>query len=257
MTKVVISQPNFFPWVGMFEQIRLCDIYVHYDDVQFSKGSFVNRVQIKCPDSVRWMTLPLAKLHLGQRINEVLIDQRQDWRQRHRELLTQAYRDTPSFDDMMQLVSHVYGAKMSSPPTSLCELAVKSLETTIAYFDLCPATTFLTSSKLGIAGSSSQRVLDVVKAVGGDVYITGHGASRYLDHEMFEANGVAVEYINYQKRPYPQGYGEFTPYVTTLDLVANVGRAGREWFCSGTMPWREFLAAQSATPSSPQSNLSK
>ena len=47
MTTVVISQPMFFPWVGMFEQIALADVYVHYDDVQFSKGSFTNRVQLK------------------------------------------------------------------------------------------------------------------------------------------------------------------------------------------------------------------
>ena len=50
MTVVVISQPMLFPWVGMFEQIRLADVYVHYTDVQFSKGSFVNRVQIKTAD---------------------------------------------------------------------------------------------------------------------------------------------------------------------------------------------------------------
>ena len=45
--KVVISQPMLFPWVGMLEQIMLADVFVHYADVQFSKGSFTNRVQIK------------------------------------------------------------------------------------------------------------------------------------------------------------------------------------------------------------------
>jgi hypothetical protein len=39
---VVISQPMFFPWVGMLEQLKLADTYVHYDDVQFEKGSFSN-----------------------------------------------------------------------------------------------------------------------------------------------------------------------------------------------------------------------
>ena len=34
---VVISQPMLFPWVGMLEQVRLADSYVHYSDVQFSK----------------------------------------------------------------------------------------------------------------------------------------------------------------------------------------------------------------------------
>ena len=56
MTRVVISQSMLFPWVGLLEQMRLADVFVHYDDVQFSKGSFVNRVQVKTPDGVRWMT---------------------------------------------------------------------------------------------------------------------------------------------------------------------------------------------------------
>ena len=72
--KVVISQPMFFPWVGMFEQIRLADIYVHYGDVRFSKGSYVNRVQIKTAQGVRWLTVPLQGVSLGQVIEQVRIN---------------------------------------------------------------------------------------------------------------------------------------------------------------------------------------
>ena len=37
----------FLPWSGLFNQIAMSDLFIHYDDVQFSKGSFVNRVQLK------------------------------------------------------------------------------------------------------------------------------------------------------------------------------------------------------------------
>ena len=43
---LVISQPMYFPRVGMLEQIRLADHFVYYDDVQFSRGGFSNRVQL-------------------------------------------------------------------------------------------------------------------------------------------------------------------------------------------------------------------
>ncbi|MBC8123824.1 MAG: WbqC family protein, partial [Gemmatimonadaceae bacterium] len=59
MNTVVISQPMLFPWIGMFEQICLADVYVHYDDVQFSKGSFSNRVQVKSASGSKWITVPL------------------------------------------------------------------------------------------------------------------------------------------------------------------------------------------------------
>ena len=47
MTTVVISQPMYFPWPGFFELIAAADVYVHLDDVQFSKGGFTNRIQLK------------------------------------------------------------------------------------------------------------------------------------------------------------------------------------------------------------------
>ena len=44
---VVISQPMYFPWVGFLSQISMASTIIWLDDVQFSKGSFTNRVQIK------------------------------------------------------------------------------------------------------------------------------------------------------------------------------------------------------------------
>jgi hypothetical protein len=233
--RVVISQPMFFPWVGLFEQVRLADAYVHYDDVQFSKGSFVNRVQIKTPRGSEWLTVPLANLHLGQEIRSVELRD-DDWRERHVAFLERSFEGAPFASEAIGLVRQVY----EQHHTLLGELSIVSMETVCGYFGFAPRTGFQRSSALGIGGSSWERVLAVVKHLGGDVYVTGHGAKQYLGHEAFEAAGVRVEYMDYQRRPYAQLHGEFTPYVSILDLIANRGRAGAEVICSGTMPWREF-----------------
>ena len=80
-----------------------------------------------------------------------------------------------------------------------------------------------------------------VKHLGGDTYITGHGAQHYLDHELFAREGVHVEYMNYQKREYRQLHGAFTPYVSILDLIANEGRDGLKVITSGTVYWKDFI----------------
>jgi hypothetical protein len=97
------------------------------------------------------------------------------------------------------------------------------------------------SNALGIDGASSSRVLDIVLALGGRRYITGHGARNYLDHGLFEEAGVRVEYMDYQRLPYPQQHGQFTPYVSVLDLIANCGPEGRKFICSGSVYWKEFI----------------
>lgn len=237
MKRVAISQPMFFPWVGLFEQIRLVDIFVYYDDVQFSKGSFVNRVQIKTSKGSQWLTVPLKNFRLGQLIKDVVTEDGRDWRRSHLDVLAQVYAKAPFADEMLAVVKRVY----ERPLANLSGLVISSMDAICEYFDLGAHTQFLVSSQIGIQGKSSQRVLDIVKHLGGDVYITGHGARNYLEHELFEANGIRVEYMNYQKKPYPQLYGEFNPYVSVLDLIANTGRGGRDVICSGTIYWRNFV----------------
>lgn len=236
MKRVVISQPMFFPWVGMFEQTRLADVYVHYDDVQFSKGSFTNRVQLKTARGSEWLSVPLRDLRLGQKIREVAVDDRQHWHQRHLQLLAESYAAAPFVTEMLTLAKDVY----DQPAATISELAIASTEAVWSYFPSTRPKQVLRASALGIGGQSSRRVLDVVKHVGGTHYLTGHGARHYLDHALFEAEGVQVEYIDYQKLPYPQQHGEFTPFVSVLDLVANVGQDGARFMVSGTVGWKKF-----------------
>ncbi len=237
--KIVISQPMYFPWVGMFEQIRLCDGYVHYDDVQFSKGSFTNRVQIKTnsPTGFNWLTVPLKNLKLGVDINQVEIDNTRNWQHQHLELLKQAYRDTPYRIEMLDIATELFDTQKST----VSELSIKSLELIIDYFDLATTKNFYLSSELQIPGNSSDRVYQVTKYLNGNQYITGHGAKKYLDHLFFEENGIRVEYMDYLKLPYPQKYGDFNPYVSILDLIANVGKDGIKYLISPTKYWGEFI----------------
>lgn len=234
---MVISQPMYFPWVGMLEQIRLADHFVFYDDVQFSKGSFVNRVQIKTASGIKWLTVPLQGLSLGQRIHDVQIDARKDWRRQHLDMLRQAYAGAPCLKDMLGLVKDVFDAN----PQTIGQLSELSMMALCRYFGLLQPRRFDHIGSLDIPGSGSQRVLDIVTRLKGDRYVTGMGAANYLDHEAFEHAGVQVEYMAYRKQPYPQLHGDFTPYVSALDLVANMGPDGEQCISSSTTNWKEFL----------------
>lgn len=237
MSTVVISQPMYFPWVGMHEQMRLADDYVDYSDVAFSKGSFTNRVQIKSPNGIVWLTVPLRELRLGHPISEVQIDDRQNWRRRHRATLAQSYARAPFVKEMLELVDSVF----DTSDHQLASLGLASMKVVHTYFGFDRPTRFHFSSNMNIAGSGSERVLEIVKSLGGNHYVTGHGARNYLDHQAFENAGVAVGYLNYQKKQYPQLHGEFTPFVSSLDLVANCGRSGVEYVVSQAESWRSFL----------------
>lgn len=235
--QIVISQSMYFPWVGFLQQLRGADAFVLYDDVQFSKGSFTNRVQIKTATGSRWLTVPLRNLHLGQRINEVNIDERQNWRDQHRSQLIQAYAKAPFLSEMIALVDSVFAKSVAS----LSQLAHATAMAQAEYFGLTSQLRQFDASTLGIEGSGTSRVLNIMCSLGGKVYLTGHGARNYLDHEAFEKADVSVRYMDYRIPAYPQLHGEFTPYVSALDLVANCGREGVSLIQCNTKDWREFL----------------
>ena len=234
MKTVVISQPMYFPWVGMLEQMRLADVFVHLDDAQFSKGGFFNRVQLKTAAGTPWFTVPLAENKRGQLLNEMRMAEH-DWRRKHLATLKQTYAAAPHVEEMLGLVESVF----NNEHESLAALSAASVEMLAEFFEIIPKE-IQWSSAMGVEGTGSARVLAVCEALGAERYVTGHGAREYLNHESFEAAGIRVEYLDYQKREYPQLHGAFTPFVSALDLAANCGRAGREVIDSDTVYWKDF-----------------
>lgn len=232
--RVVISQPMYFPWPGFFEQMALADVYVWLDDAQFSKGSFTNRIQVKLGGDRKWMSIPLE----GKGTKAIIGDLRpgiENWASSHRELLRQSFKAAPARDEALA----IFDRAVTAP--RLVDCLVASAEEPALALGVRPASIFR-SHEMNVPGQSWQRVLDLVKAVGGTKYITGHGAAHYLDHMEFERQGVEVAYMDYSLTEWPQANEPFTPYVTVLDLIAAVGEDARRYLRPKTVSWREFLA---------------
>lgn len=233
MTRVVISQPMYFPWAGFMAQMALADVYIWLDDAQFSKGSFTNRVQVKLPSGRKWMSVPLDGTGSFQRIDGLAAKGR-DWVSSHRQMLTQSLRAAPDSARALALFDQVMAQE-----GSLCDLLIAGAEAQARALGVLPPR-ILRSSAMGCEGSSSDRVLRLVQAVGGRDYITGHGAWGYLDHEAFEAADITVSYMDYSPLPWHQAHGDFTPFVTGLDLLAGAGASAKSHLQPQSIDWRAF-----------------
>jgi hypothetical protein len=232
---LVVSQPMFLPWVGLFEQVRLADVFVHYDDVQLPQGrSFISRVQLKSANGVFWLTVPIDHTHSGKMITEMALSKAENWRDKHLRTIRHAYARRPYFDLMFGLVEKIY----SQPTDRLAEFNITGIEHIAHWLGLAPR--FMRSSAMGVAGAGTERLVDLCEAANCDVYVTGHGAQNYLKHDRFEEQGISTRYMDYRKVPYEQGYAEFTPFVSILDAIANCGERTRDLLCSDAVYWRDF-----------------
>src|SRR6185369_16156960 len=71
---VAILQSNYIPWKGYFDLINLVDEFIIYDDAQYTRRDWRNRNQIKTPNGLSWLTIPVnVKGKYTQKIKETAV----------------------------------------------------------------------------------------------------------------------------------------------------------------------------------------
>jgi hypothetical protein len=179
----------------------------------------------------KWMTIPVQNRSSHPTINEIEATAG-PWRRQHRELVRHSLAKAPHLKDALVLMDRAY----SKP--KVVDLLIDSVEGPVEYLGLNRSRRSIRSSTLAVGSTGSQRILDLVRALRGTRYVTAHGAISYLDHEAFERAGVQVEYVQYSKTPYSQLHGLFNPYVTILDVIANLGRNASSVLRPMALSWR-------------------
>lgn len=209
--------------MGFFDQLIRSDVFVYYDDVQFDKHGWRNRNRIKSPNGPHWLTVPVMnKGKFGQTNLEVEIDNRQPWAHKHVATIKQFYGRAPYLNMYLPRLEEL----LCSGWSNLVDLDVAVVELMCEWLHV--KRRIVRSSELDISGAKSERLLKICQHFGASNYISGDSAMDYLDIDLFTANSVSVEWQKFKHPVYPQLFGVFIPYLSTLDLLLNVGEQGYE-----------------------------
>lgn len=232
MSVVCIHQPDFLPYLGFFHRLLSSDVFVYLDDVQFlRKGSgWHNRDRIKTAAGERWLTLSVREGRLHRQIREVALSDTEPWRERHLNVLRENYRKAPFFRAYFPAIEALYRADA----TMMVDFNVRLLRFFYEVFELRVAEVF--SSGLAVAGSSNEKLINVIRAVGGTHYLSGTGARAYLDERLFAAAGIVVRWQRFAHPVYPQLHGPFVPNLSCVDALFNYGPAVKDLLRSCDAP---------------------
>ncbi len=225
MKTVGIIQPNYLPWRGYFDFIHEVDVFVLLDDVQYTPRDWRSRNRIRMPDgSCRWITVPV----LGgrdQQIRDVLIDDSQAWRHKHLQSLRHSYGRTPWFARYYPPLEAIVGDRGLS---RLCDLDVALTRAIAGWLGL--TTPLLLASSFATAGSKDDKLLALVRAVGGDEYLSGPAARDYLVPSRWTEAGIALRYKDYDGyADYAQIAAPFEPAISIVDLLFMQGPAAPDY----------------------------
>jgi len=224
--KVGLIQSNFIPWRGYFDFIDDVDLFIYYDDIQFSKGTFRNRNKIKTEKGLVWVTVPILHKSLGQLICDTYIDYSKDWIQKITGQLHNYYRRVPYY----KVYADDFFAILNNRNKTISELNINVNNWIMAILGI--KTKIKMSSEFNSVGTKTDRILGILQKVGADSYLSGPSAKSYLEEDKFAKCGIALEYKSYEYKEYSQLFGKFEPNVTILDMLFNVGAQSSEYWKS-------------------------
>lgn len=235
--RLAIDQPNYIPWKGYFDLIHDVDVFVFYNDVQYTSRDWRNRNKIITPNGIQWLSVPV-----GQKVHRMIYEVEMvgsEWQKNHYETLKFAYGKAPHFKKYEDFLVDVYLKRQWKYLFELDQYIIKK----IANEFLGLSTKFADSRDYLTHGTKHERLLSLVEAVGGvSLYESGPAAKDYIIAKDYQEKGIRLAWKNYDGYPeYKQLSSSFTHQVSILDLLFNVGEEAPYYIWG----WREKARANS------------
>lgn len=216
MKKIAILQSNYIPWKGYFDIIKMADVFVVYDEVQYTKNDWRNRNIIKTPNGPMWLTIPVRQLNLEQKINETRVSLK-NWNIKHWNAIKANYTKAPYFKQHEERFRELY---LGMNTDLLSEINLKFI--CVINDILGIQTEIIDSISLNLQGNKNERLLEAVTKLNGTHYLSGPAAKDYLDTGLFEKNNIQVEWMDYSGySDYKQLYDPFVMHVSVIDYIFN------------------------------------
>lgn len=228
--RVAILQSNYIPWKGYFDIIHDVDLFIFYDDLQYTKNDWRNRNKIKTEKGPEWITIPTGGNN-SRLICEVEIKD-PAWQQKHWKTIQQHYSKCPHYDLYQPLFEHIYRGRQWTNLSELNHYLIKTISADLLGIE----TVFQDSREYTLTGQKLDRLLELVIASAAGSYVSGPAARDYIDPSRFGEAGINLVWKDYSGYPeYPQRFPPFEHGVSILDLLFNVG-ADAPWYIWG---WRD------------------
>lgn len=217
--KILITQSNYIPWKGYFYAISKVDVFVVYDEMQYTKRDWRNRNLIKTPNGLKWLSIPVeVKGKYFQKINETKVLDKK-WNKSHLGTLKQNYNKAKFYKETIGWIEELY---MKCDFEYLSEINLYFIREINKFLNIDTEIRFSKDFKLH--EDRNMRLINICKDLNASDYYSGPAAKSYMNEELFYANNIKFRYFNYSNYPqYTQLYDGFEHGVSILDLIFNEG----------------------------------
>jgi WbqC-like protein family len=214
--KVAIMQPYFLPYIGYFQLIAAVDIFVVYDNIQFSKKGWFHRNRMLQNGSDIYFSLPLKNdsdyLNVDQRF---LADSWQTEKDKMKRKFIENYRKAPFYTENWPIIEEI----LNSEEINLFEFNFSSLKKFCKALEI--NTLLKKSSEIDIDHSlkGQKKVLAICKELKAESYINPIGGLELYAGQDFEKQEIDLSFLKSKLPVYSQFQPNFVAGLSILDLL--------------------------------------
>ncbi len=214
--KTAIMQPYFLPYIGYWQLIKAADVFVVYDNIEFTKKGWFNRNRILEGDHDRLFTIPIKKdSDFLPVVERRLSDDSEAEIARTLRIIQTNYRKAPQFEAAYPLIEacFTFGNK------NLFNYIFNSIQLITKYLEI--STQLVISSHIDTdhALKGQEKVLTLCKAEHTSTYINAIGGMELYDKEIFQASGIELKFIKSKDIQYQQFANPFVPWLSIIDVM--------------------------------------
>lgn len=216
--KLVLMQPYFFPYLGYFQLMHLCDQFIVFDTVQYIKKGWINRNRILHPNGgSAYINVPIHKPHSDTLIKDVLIKNNQLWKEIILNRLQHYYLGAPNKENVINFMKEIFLDDFDS----LSELNTHILKRLCEHLEIKCTITTLSKSHISVeqANSPDEWGLHICKALDAKTYINAPGGITFFDRNKYRNEKIDIKFIKPIFTKYNQNKEHFEPGLSIIDLL--------------------------------------
>lgn len=216
--KIAIMQPYLFPYIGYFSLIYNTDRFVFFDTPQYIRKGWINRNRIiSSSGEPIYFTVPTQKAARETAINQILINNAQQWQEKLYGQLSVYKNKAPYYAKVLELVHDVVDGEKNM----ISELAIDSVMKTCNYLGIDkPFDVFSKMNLPGVfANAPDEWALSISQKLGCDTYINPPGGKAFFDCDKYKKAGIRLQFLEQKLVPYVQKLGRFVEGLSIIDLM--------------------------------------
>ena len=192
--KISINQPYFFPHLKYFQLIYNSDIFVVYDDVQFTKKGWINKNRLNNNKFEKKIVFPVSKHSQKTMIKDIKIAENSFSNSLNKIInsIEKMYKNSNEKEFTIDLISR----SLNLNTIKLDEYLIFYIKELCEYLDIDYK--ILRSSEVEYLRESDfeEKIISLLKKLNGNYYLNLDGGRELYTKSKFVENNIKLEFIS-------------------------------------------------------------